>query len=146
MFEVERYTSAFPDKVSRLMHEGLWIFLPEAMVLCFAPLVALYDAERINPLSPSLITRTGGAFFALIGKVSYSGYMFHIYVLLFVDRVLKQLFGVEHVNPLILLPAFVCALIPAAWASFKVVEEPFLKLRKNYYYEAHRDLARRTGA
>lgn len=137
-FQADYYASAFPGKVNRLAHEALWTLLPEAMVLCFAPLVVLYDAERINPSRPVWISQAGGALFALIGKVSYSGYMFHLLVLGFIDRVPKY-FGIEQVNPFLFFAIYLCVLIPASWASFKVVEEPFLKLRKSYYSGARRD-------
>lgn len=131
-FAPNYYAAAFSNKINRLMHEALWTVLPEAMILCFVSLVAVYDAELMGPARPSKIGRRAGDFFALIGKISYSGYLFHLMVLSFLDRVPKYL-GIGSIDPFLYFIIYLAVLIPASWASFKVVEEPFLKLRKSYY-------------
>jgi peptidoglycan/LPS O-acetylase OafA/YrhL len=68
---------------------------------------------------------------ALIGKISYSGYMFHIFVIDFFIHARASL-GLERVHAFIQFAVFLLILFPVAFISYKVVEEPFLRMRKSY--------------
>jgi peptidoglycan/LPS O-acetylase OafA/YrhL len=108
----------------------LWLLYPEIMALCFFLLVNIYDSKH-TPLLDHHAAKWFGRMVALIGKISYSGYMFHIFVIDFFIHARASL-GLERVHAFIQFAVFLLILFPVAFISYKVVEEPFLRMRKSY--------------
>ena len=68
-----------------------------------------------------------------IGRISYSGYIFHLFVLDFFLRVCMKIDTATTVdNYLIKFMIYLLVLIGFSHISYKVIELPFLRLRKKY--------------
>jgi peptidoglycan/LPS O-acetylase OafA/YrhL len=107
----------------------LWIVLCTVEGFAFASLIAWYDT--------SFRTR-GGRISALVGKFgeySYSIYLLHFFVVFavadWIHRNIVDLSSFYVALPVALI-AFV-AMLPFGYVSMRLVEAPFLRLRKPYY-------------
>ena len=106
----------------------LWILLPTIEGLAYATGIAWYD----NSFSHS--TTGASNFIGRIGEYSYSIYLLHFFVVFdaarFVDQRIMDIsnFYVACLWSMI----FFVLMMPACYVSFRMIEAPFLKLRKRY--------------
>lgn len=109
-------------------HRMIWVFMPTIEGLAYAIVICWYD----NSFRHS--TNSISYFFAQIGSYSYSIYLLHFFIVFAMARTIH-----EHIVRLsnfyvALFFSAVCFLlmIPIGAASFRLIESPFLKLRKRY--------------
>jgi peptidoglycan/LPS O-acetylase OafA/YrhL len=106
----------------------LWVVIPTLEAVAYALLIAYYDS-RFEPANTGL-----SRFIALIGAYSYSIYLLHFFFVFEAARLVD-----EHVMRMTTFPralawALVCFLMmmPLGYLSFRLVEAPFLRLRRRY--------------
>lgn len=70
-------------------------------------------------------------FFTVTSRLSYSLYLVHILVIIFVNKALWhfRVFDQAYNNPFILYPLYVTLFYATSWATYHQVEKPFLSLR-----------------
>ncbi|MEO6328305.1 MAG: acyltransferase [Ginsengibacter sp.] len=73
-----------------------------------------------------------------IGKMSYGIYIYHVFFMYywkFFGRVNKHLpLTTDFYNPYLLFTEYFCIIILLSWLSFKLIEQPFLNLKKYFSY------------
>jgi peptidoglycan/LPS O-acetylase OafA/YrhL len=91
-------------------------------VLC-ALLLPWFDGKR-NCVSSS-------NFFVVTSRLSYSLYLVHILVIIFVNRMLGYLglFDLIYQNPFVLYTIYLSLAYFLSWVTYGLIEEPFLSLR-----------------
>jgi len=111
----------------------MWFFYPEVSALIFGALLFAYDLAVDH-------TRVGrvGKLFANIGKISYSGYLLHVFMIDFTRHWLEMA-GLSSISPYLQFAVFISLLLPLAWLSFNVIEKPFLKFRRRYVTGAEQE-------
>lgn len=109
-----------------------WIFIPTVEGLVYGALIAWYDTHMGG--------RPGGrvsAFVGLLGSWSYSIYLLHFFVVFqmaaFVHERIMDISDIRLALPWALV-GFVL-MMPAGYLSFRLVEAPFLRLRRRYVAE-----------
>lgn len=124
----------FYDSVGGFSYGGypstslLWVFIPAIEGLAFAVLIALYDNGMNHSHGP--ISRGVAEF----GKYSYSIYLLHsFFVFEWFQWIDQNLIALDNIN-LALLFALLCygLMFPIAWLSYRLIEQPFMRLRKSY--------------
>lgn len=107
----------------------LWIFLPTIEGLAYATGVAWYES------SFSHSTAGISKFIGRIGEFSYSIYLLHIFVVFDAARFVHQ--RIMDISTLYLAcvwsAVFLVLMVPVGYLSFRVIEAPFLRLRKPYF-------------
>lgn len=110
-----------------------WIFIPTVEGLVYGALIAWYDARMAG--------RPGGRVSAFVGRLgswSYSIYLLHFFVVFqmaaFVHERIMDISDIRLALPWA-LAGFVL-MMPAGYLSFRLVEAPFLRLRRRYVAEA----------
>lgn len=116
-------TGGYPSKSS------LWIWMPTAEGAAFAALIAWYDT--------SFSHRTDGAsrVVSKIGEYSFSIYLLHFFVVFKLASWL-QVHVIDMSSFYVAVPmAILCfgLMIPLGYLSMKLVEAPFLRMRRSYY-------------
>lgn len=105
-----------------------WTIIPTIEGVAYSILIAWYD----NSFSPS---KTGlSKFIGRLGEYSYSIYLLHFFVVFSAAKfVNEQIIEISnfYVSCLWSLLFFTLMIIPG-YVSFRLIESPFLKLRKNY--------------
>jgi len=104
-----------------------WFFYPEIMAISFGALLFTYDI-----IAPPAQRGPVSATFSWLGKISYSGYLFHVALIDFVRTWLIALGLRAVVNPFLEFAIYLVLLIGLASISFTVIEKPFLTFRKRY--------------
>lgn len=112
----------------------LWILLPTIEGIAYAISIAWYDNSF--SFSTSGISR----FIGRIGEYSYSIYLLHFFVVFHAARFVNE--RIMDISNFYLacvwsIVFFVFMLLPG-YISFRFIEAPFLKLRKNYVKMSHR--------
>lgn len=106
----------------------IWIAMPTIEGLTYASLIAWYDA-RPSTASTGLSIWVGRA-----GSWSYSIYLLHFYLVFrmaaWIETHIMSLANI-YVACLWSLLCF-AAMIPIGWASFRFIEQPFLRFRQRY--------------
>ncbi|MCX6899968.1 MAG: acyltransferase [Verrucomicrobia bacterium] len=106
----------------------LWIVLPTLEAVAYAVGIAWYDMSFVHPLN------WASKFLARIGEYSYSIYLLHFFVVFdaagFVHNHIMRLDNF-YVACLWSAVFFSLMVIPG-YVSFRLIEGPFLKLRKTY--------------
>ena len=73
-----------------------------------------------------------------VGKISYGIYLYHIYFRYpwrFFGHFNKHLPFITNIyNPYLLFIEYVCTIILLSWISFKLIEQPFLNLKKYFLF------------
>lgn len=105
----------------------IWIYLPAIEGLAYAALIAWYDTSFKHSTGPT------SRFLAMIGTVSYSIYLLHFFIVFRLSNWLAShvALGNLHVAIASSIPAFL-VMVPIAWASYRWIETPFLRLRSDY--------------
>lgn len=107
----------------------LWVFMPSLEGLAYGIFIAWYS-ESFSQASPGIISKT----IAKYGEYSYSIYLFQFFIVFdaakFISTYVMNIsnFYVSTMWALI----FYSLMFPIGYLSFKLIEEPFLRLRKNY--------------
>lgn len=108
--------------------EALWIVIPTIEGITYAYLIAWYDSKSFDP--NHLWVRIAGWY----GEASYSIYLLHTFFVFKAARFINENI-MDISNAYVALPwallAFMAMAIPA-YASRKLIEEPFLRLRTGY--------------
>lgn len=106
----------------------IWIVLPTIEGMGYALAIAYYD----NSFRPPVNGISG--FIGLIGTYSYSIYLFHIFfVFRMASFVNKHIMDISNFYLACCWSAICFSLmIPLGYLSFRLVEAPFLKLRRQY--------------
>lgn len=108
---------------------SIWVWLPAAEGLASAIFISWYYTSfthRQNPISK---------FVSKIGEYSYSIYLLHFFVVFKIaDWVNTNIIDITnfYVAFPVAIIAFI-AMIPMGYVNMKVIEAPFLKLRRSYY-------------
>ena len=91
-------------------------------VLC-ALLLPWFDGLRSS--------QNKNGFFTLTSKLSYSLYLVHILVIIFINQVLRRLgfFDAVYTNPFIVYPLYFSFYYLVAWFTYHQIEKPFILLR-----------------
>lgn len=78
-------------------------------------------------------------FFVVTSKLSYSLYLVHILVIIFVNRTLSYLglFDQIYPNPFLLYPLYLSLFYLVSWVTYHWIEEPFLQLREKPFNVAN---------
>jgi peptidoglycan/LPS O-acetylase OafA/YrhL len=110
----------------------IWIVLPTIEAVFFSSLIAYYDS------SFSFRDQGISALIAKIGTYSYSIYLTHFFYVFWMTSVFDSLFRTHNFYFLIVGGA-ACFLIAAVLASvsYRFIELPFLRLRRNYVIVAN---------
>jgi peptidoglycan/LPS O-acetylase OafA/YrhL len=107
----------------------IWVFMPSVEGLAYGILIAWYS-ESFMHTSPGLLSKG----IAKYGEYSYSIYLFQFFIVFEVAKYINtnvmniSNFYISTIWALI----FYFLMFPIGYLSFKLVEEPFLRLRKNY--------------
>ena len=106
----------------------LWILLPTIEAAAYAVIVAWYD----NSFQPA--TSVVARFIGRIGEYSYSIYLLHFFFVFAAARFVHQeIIDISNFYLATLWSlVFFLLMIPIAYLSFRIIEAPFLKLRKPY--------------
>ena len=135
------YSGGFFMQEQRPSNHLIWLFYPEVMAAAFSALLISYDLAA-DPANPGRF----GNIFATIGKISYSGYLLHVLVIDFTRRWLS-FFGLDETSAFLQFAIFLALLLPVSWASFNIIERPFLRFRRRYVTEhSQRDDESRNAA
>ena len=123
------------DKNGGYYHSGthhysgtFWIILPTIEGVIYGMLIAWYDNSFEMPA-------TGvSKFIGLIGTYSYSIYLLHFFVVFDVARFVNE--RIMPITNFYLACAwsflFLLCMMPIGYISFRYIELPFLRFRKNY--------------
>jgi peptidoglycan/LPS O-acetylase OafA/YrhL len=113
-------------------HPEWWIWLTTVEGLFFAATVAWYDTSFQGP--PSRLGRG----VALMGRTSYSMYLLHTFWVFIVARWVNSHVVALDQPGIAMLAAFLVFLAsaPVAAASFRLIEQPFLRARRPYRHRA----------
>ena len=105
-----------------------WIFLPSVEGVAYATLIAWYETSSLQ--IPSLVNRV----LATIGTVSFSIYLWHWPMRLPVQRIFLAMGfeGKTFLEASVLSILFFVVVVLASIASYRLIEKPFLSLRKSY--------------
>lgn len=106
----------------------LWVFLPTIEGMAYAVGIAWYE----NSFSHS--TTGVSKFIGHIGEFSYSIYLFHFFVVFHAARLVnEQIMDISNFYVACLWSVvFFLLMMPAGYLSFRFIEAPFLKQRKQY--------------
>lgn len=106
----------------------VWIFLTTLEGLAYSIGIAWYDSS----FSPSTVGVSG--FIGRIGAYSYSLYLFHSFFVFSASKFMHyEIMDISNFYVACLWSVvFFILLLPIGYASFRVIEEPFLRLRKPY--------------
>jgi peptidoglycan/LPS O-acetylase OafA/YrhL len=105
-----------------------WVFLPTLEGLAYGIAIAYYDST-FKPRQTGL-----SALWGRYGEYSYSIYLLHGFVVFWAARNIDQLV-LPLSNFYVALPvAVLCflAMYPISWLSYRYIESPFLRYRRNY--------------
>ncbi len=121
---------ALRNRVSYFFPGWLWIFLPTIEGLAYAIIIAWLDTS----FSPSTSGISG--FIGRIGGYSYSIYLLHFFVVhRFTEFVHEQIMDISNFYLACLWSVFFFLLmVPVGYLSFRFIESPFLKLRRQYVH------------
>ncbi len=106
-----------------------WIILPTIEGLAYALAIAAYDTLA-RPRDTGV-----SAFLARLGAWSYSIYLLHFFVVFHLAALFTDWFGIRAMSFTVstgLATVCFCAMAPIGWLSFRIIEGPFLKLRRPY--------------
>jgi peptidoglycan/LPS O-acetylase OafA/YrhL len=106
----------------------LWVVMPTIEGLAYGLLIAWYDCSFKHSVGGA------SAFFGRIGEYSYSIYLLHFFIVFRGARMVNEyIMDISNFYVACLWAAalFLC-MMPVGYLSFRYVEEPFLRLRKNY--------------
>jgi peptidoglycan/LPS O-acetylase OafA/YrhL len=125
---------------------SVWIYVTTIEGLAYGSLIAWYDTSFMH--STGRMSR----FLALVGTYSYSIYLLHFYFVFelaeSIDRYLVDLSSIY--IAMLLSPFAFLLMMPIAWVSYRFIESPFLKFRRNYIISdqalPHRELRRDSNA
>lgn len=115
--------STYPSK------SWLWIVIPTIEAIGYASFIAWYDSRKIN--SATLWSKL----LQKLGEYSYSIYLLHFFVVFRAARFINEhVMNISNFYLAMVWSAllFSLMLIPA-YLSFRFIEAPFLKFRKNYH-------------
>jgi len=110
---------------------SFWIILPTIEGIAYGIVIAWYETSFAHPASGV------SAFIGRLGEYSYSIYLLHFFVVFEAARfVNERIMDISnfYVACLWSLVFFVIMVIPG-YISFRLIENPFLKLRKRYIKE-----------
>jgi len=111
----------------------LWAFISTIEGACFGILIAWYDRHPLTNSWTWIVRKAG--------EYSYSIYLLHFFVVFsaagWINRNVMNLPTVYHALPWAIL-LFLC-MIGVGHVSWKLVEQPFLRLRKPYTLTQHGD-------
>ncbi|MEO7814372.1 MAG: acyltransferase [Sphingomicrobium sp.] len=114
-----------------------WIFIPTLEGLAFGTMIAWYDAHPFRPDTPVM------RFVQKAGEYSYSIYLLHFFVVFaaahFVNGHLMHLPNIYLALPWAAL--FFALMVGVGHVSYKLIEEPPLRYRRNYVRAADSLLA-----
>jgi peptidoglycan/LPS O-acetylase OafA/YrhL len=102
-------------EIGAFLGELTWLLFPALLATAIFALVS-----RAPALAQPLL---GNAPLAFAGRVSYSAYLYHVPLLLLLNK-----YGPRDATWLT-FPAFVAAVLAIAWISYRLVEQPFLRSR-----------------
>lgn len=109
----------------------IWIVMPTVEGIVYGAIIACYDNS--NFFSKGKLSE----FVGLIGKVSYSIYMWHFFIVFaaatFIDQRISTISDNFAGLPWSLLTFL--AFFPLAWLSYMIIERPFSKIRISYFKE-----------
>ena len=128
MHQLDRMGSPFG---SRFDQPALWVVMPTMDAIFFACTVAWFDTSFASP--PSWFGRAVAA----IGRSSYSLYLLHTFWVFSFARWVN-LHVVDLSDPLVSVGFAVLVFListPVSLLSFRLIEKPFLSLRKSYRSE-----------
>ena len=100
---------------------GLKSFLYIHFSVCFAIIILLVAKEKFRFLNNKPL--------AFIGKISFSLYLVHEIAIVLILNIKSLSTPSRPSSPLVYILVVVCAL-PIAWLFYKLVEEPFLRLKE----------------
>jgi peptidoglycan/LPS O-acetylase OafA/YrhL len=107
----------------------IWILLPTLEGITFASLIAWYDTSFTH--SQGILSTA----LSKVGEYSYSIYLLHFFIVFraaeWIHHNLLELSSFYVALPVSVL-AF-AAMVPIGYLSMKLIEGPFLKLRRQYY-------------
>lgn len=99
---------------------GIRSFLYIQFSICFAVVVLIVAREKFKLLE--------NRFLVFIGKISFSLYLTHEVVVVFILKTKGLASPVKHTSVLTYLVIVFCAIL-LGWLFYKLIEEPFLKLK-----------------
>ena len=105
-----------------------WVFLPTLEGIFCGGLILAY--EQVPLQFPAFVGRA----LSSIGNCSYSIYLLHPFVVVLAARAAHQFIysgDSYYIETALGFMAFI-AMWPISWASFRLIEEPFLQFRKRY--------------
>jgi peptidoglycan/LPS O-acetylase OafA/YrhL len=107
---------------------SIWIYLGTVEGIAYALLIAWYDTSFEH--SSSALSR----FIALIGTYSYSIYLLHpFFVYGLAATINNHVIELSNIYlALLFSPIALLVMIPLGWASYRIIESPFLRFRTNY--------------
>jgi len=122
------------DRMHLFDHDsGLWIIWPEVLAMAFAVVVPAYIQCRTRiPFSSGL---------AALGRWSYSIYLWHIAVILILQRL-----HFDNLNPYLFGCVVLSVTVVIAAASYHIIERPFLEWRVTYTSPKRSDGALQVAA
>jgi peptidoglycan/LPS O-acetylase OafA/YrhL len=107
---------------------ALWIVLPTLEGLAYAALISWYET--------SFIHRTEGfsKFVGKIGEYSYSIYLLHFFIVFAAAKLISNHTATPYNFYLMCLWSafFFLLMVPLGYLSYRFIESPFLRFRKNY--------------
>ena len=118
----------FYNPEANATNKTLWIIIPTIEGVSYAFLITWYD----NCFRPSngLISR----FLALVGNYSYSIYLLHFFFVFEISEFINTkiiALSNPYVTLMAAIPSFL-VILPISFLSFKLIEAPFLRFRKDY--------------